>query len=456
VTDERTIEQRTMVKVAWRIVPLIVLIYFVAYIDRTNVGFAAISMNKDLGFSAYAYGWGAGIFFIGYFFFEVPSNIILHRVGARVWIARIMITWGIASGVMMFVTGIKSFLVLRFLLGVAEAGFFPGVLLYFTYWFPAAYRARVVSALFLAVPGSNAVAAAVSGAILQLDGVWGLAGWKWMFFLESVPALLLAPVVLLVLTDKPAVATWLGRDEREWLEERLLKERNALERVHKPLTLSQALTDKRVLGLASIYLANVSATYGITFFLPLIVKSHGLSNVTTGLVAAAPYTVGAAGMMLWAYSSDRTGERRWHLIVASLLGAIGLLAAGESRSLYGAIAAMSLASVGLYACKPCFWPLPSTFLSGTAAAGGIALVNAIGNLGGFVGPYGVGLIRDRTQSYGAGLDFLAACALSSGIIAYFLVKPTPAVVQPAGRVPWPPERREAGPRAPVPGSPVSR
>ena len=203
------VEQTTMRKVAWRLLPLIVVIYFVAYIDRTNVGFAAISMNEDLGFTAYIYGWGAGIFFLGYALFEVPSNVILHRVGARVWIARIMVTWGIVSGCMMFITGATSFFITRFLLGVAEAGFFPGVLLYFTYWFPAAYRARVISALFLAVPGSNAAAAAISGALLQLDGVLGLAGWKWVFLIESLPAVLLAPVVLKVMTDRPADATWL-------------------------------------------------------------------------------------------------------------------------------------------------------------------------------------------------------------------------------------------------------
>src|SRR5687767_4435269 len=203
-----SLEQRTMQKVAWRLLPLIIVIYFVAYIDRTNVGFAAISMNADLGFTAYIYGWGAGIFFLGYALFEVPSNVILHRVGARVWIARIMVTWGLVSGCMALVTGTTSFLITRFLLGVAEAGFFPGVLLYFTYWFPARYRARVISALFLAVPGSNAAAAAISGYLLQLDGVWGLAGWQWMFLLESAPAVLLAPVVLTLLTDHPGDAKW--------------------------------------------------------------------------------------------------------------------------------------------------------------------------------------------------------------------------------------------------------
>ena len=427
--DLRNIEQRTMAKVSWRLLPLIVVIYFVAYIDRTNVGFAAIGMNKALGFSAYIYGWGAGIFFLGYFLFEVPSNVILHRVGARVWIARIMITWGVVSGLMMFITGPASFLTVRFLLGVAEAGFFPGVLLYFTYWFPSVYRARVVAALFLAVPGSNAVAAAISGAILQLDGVWGIAGWKWMFLLESLPAVLLAPIVLVVMTDRPSMATWLTTEEREWLDGRLEREQRAVEQAHRRLTLSQALTNPRLLVLSMMYFTIVTATYGITFFLPLIVKSHGLSNVATGFVTAIPYSLGVIGMVIWAYSSDRRHERRWHIAGASALAAAGFIGAGASHDVYWAIASVSVAAIGVYAYKPCFWPLPSTFLSGTAAAGGIALINAIGNLGGFVGPHVVGWIKDSTNSYSAGLYFLAACAAASGLIAVISVKPRSVVAE---------------------------
>lgn len=419
-----SVEQRTMAKVAWRLLPLIIVIYFVAYIDRTNVGFAAISMNRDLGFSAYLYGWGAGIFFLGYAIFEVPSNVILHRVGARVWIARIMATWGIVSGCMMFITGPVSFLTVRFLLGVAEAGFFPGVLLYFTYWFPAAYRARVISALFLAVPGSNAAAAAISGALLQMDGIWGLTGWQWMFLIESLPAILLAPVVLRVLTDRPAAATWLDDEERAWLVGRMQEEQRKIESAHRHLTLYQALTDRRVVSLSLIYLTIVSATYGITFFLPLIVNAHGLSPIGTGLVTAIPYVIGTIGMVIWAWSSDRRHERRRHFAVACLLAAAGLVAAAVwSASLAIAIVAMSIAAIGLYGSKPAFWPLPSTFLSGTAAAGGIALVNSIGNLGGFAGPYVVGWIRTSTRSYEMGLYFLAGCALASAAIALMTVTP---------------------------------
>jgi ACS family tartrate transporter-like MFS transporter len=425
---ERTIEQRTVSKVSWRLLPLIVIIYFVAYMDRTNVGFAAISMNKDLGFSAYVYGWGAGIFFLGYFLFEVPSNVILEKTGARVWIARIMITWGLVAAAMAWTAGPVSFLVLRFLLGVAEAGFFPGMILYFTYWFPSKYRARVIGALFLAVPGSNAVTATVSGAILQLDGVLGLKGWQWLFILEAVPAVLLAFAVLALMTDRPAKAAWLAPDERDWLEQTLAAERRAITRQHSELTLWQALTEPRVLALSAIYFTIVTATYGITFFMPLIIKALGQSDFVTGLVTAIPYAIGTVGMILWSFSSDRRNERRMHFAVACVVATIGLIGAGMFNGTWLAVGAMSVAAVGLYGSKPAFWPLPSTFLSGTAAAGGIALINSIGNLGGFVGPYAVGWIKDSTGSYEAGLYFLAACALASAIIAFLTLRHTQPVV----------------------------
>ena len=413
------LEQRTIAKVSWRLLPLIVVIYFVAYIDRTNVGFAALGMNKELGFTAYIYGWGAGIFFLGYFLLEVPSNVILAKVGARRWIARIMLSWGVVAGAMAFTAGPVSFLVLRFLLGAAEAGFFPGVILYFTFWFPKKYRARVIAALFLAVPGSNAVTAVLSGALLQLDGVWGLAGWKWLFMLEALPAVLLAFVVLALMTDRPALATWLKPEEKDWLEAELAKERQAIEAAQGRLTLVQTLTDRRVITLSLIYMTIVTATYGITFFLPLIVKGMGQSEVMTGVITAIPYVIGTVGMILWSFSSDRRRERRWHFIVACIVAAVGLTAAGWLGSSYWAIAAMSLATIGLYGSKPAFWPLPSEFLSGTGAAAGIALVNSIGNLGGFAGPSVVGWLKDATGKYTAGLYFLALCALASAVIAYF-------------------------------------
>src|SRR3984893_362952 len=414
---ERAFEQRTIAKVSWRLLPLIVVIYFVAYMDRTNVGFAAISMNEDLGFTAYVYGWGAGIFFLGYFLFEVPSNVILEKTGARIWISRIMITWGLVAGAMAFITDPISFLVLRFLLGVAEAGFFPGMILYFTYWFPSKYRARVIAALFLAVPGSNAITAAISGALLQLDGVLGLRGWQWLFIVEAVPSVLLAFAVLALMTDRPAKANWLSAQEQEWLETTLENERRAITKQHSDFTLWRGLTDPRVLVLSIIYLTAVTGTYGITFFMPLMLKSLGLSDFGTGLVTAIPYTIGTVGMVLWSISSDRTGERRLHFAAAYYLAAIGLIGAGFFNGTWWAVIAMSVAAIGIYGAKPAFWPLPSTFLTGTAAAGGIALINAIGNLGGFVGPYAVGWIKDATGSYAAGLYFLAGCAVVSSSIA---------------------------------------
>jgi MFS transporter, ACS family, tartrate transporter len=416
------IERRTVRKVAWRLLPLIVVIYFVAYIDRTNVSFAAFGMTRDLGLTAYIYGWGAGIFFLGYFLFEVPSNLLLEKVGARRWIARIMITWGLMAAAMAFVQGATSFLVLRFLLGVAEAGFFPGVILYFTYWFPKQYRGRVIAALFLAVPGSNAVTAVISGALLGLDGTLGIPGWKWLYIVEAVPALLLAFAVLRYLTERPEVADWLLPDEKQWLTSTLQSEKLALVAKsggHVPL--SQALKDKRVLGLALIYFTIVTATYGITFFLPQIVKGLGGSDMRTGLLTAAPYVLGTIGMLAWSQSSDRTRERKWHFIVACLLGAAGLMAAGALGSTYGALAAIAIATVGIYGSKPSFWPMPSEFLTGTAAAGGIALVNCIGNLGGFIGPYAVGWIKDSTGDFGPALYFLAGSAVVSALIALVLI-----------------------------------
>lgn len=414
-------QRRTILKISWRLLPLIVVSYLIAYIDRTNVAFAALTMNKDLGISAYLYGWGAGIFFLGYALFEVPSNLILAKVGARRWIARIMLTWGLISGAMAFVTGPVSFLVLRFLLGVAEAGFFPGIIFYLSIWFPAAYRARVISTLFLAVPVSNAAASMVSGAILELDGTLGLKGWQWIFVLEALPALLLAFVVLRQMIDRPADANWLGADERAWLEGELLAERREVESLGH-MSLWRALTDQRVLILSMIYMTSVTAGYGIVFFLPQIIKALGHSNLMTGMLTAIPYTVGIIGLLWWGYSSDRRNERRWHLIVAMIVAGIGLMGVAWLRDSYGAIVAMCVATIGLYGSRPSFWPLPTRFLTGTAAAAGIALINSLGNLGGYIGPFIVGWIKDSTKSFEMGIYFLAACAFASAAITYFSMR----------------------------------
>ena len=414
--------RRTILKVSWRLLPLIVAAYLVAYIDRTNIAFAALTMNKDLALSAYIYGWGAGIFFLGYALFEVPSNVVLARVGARLWIARIMITWGIVSGLMAATSGPASFLTLRFLLGVAEAGFFPGIIFYLSNWFPAAYRGRVISALFLAQPVSNALASIVSGAILEMDGILGLKGWQWVFILESIPAVVLAFVVLRQMTDRPEQAKWLDADERTWLEAELEAERKDVES-RGTLNLWQALTDRRVMILSLIYLGMMTATYGITFFLPQIIKGFGLSNLMTGFVSAVPYTIGAFGLLAWGFSSDRRKERHGHLMVAMIVAAVGLAGAGIFGVSWWALAAMALTTVGLYGSRPAFWPMPSIFLTGTAAAAGIALINSIGALGGYIGPFVVGWIKDSTNSFENGLYFLAACALASAAITKFATQP---------------------------------
>ena len=410
-------------RISWRLLPLVVVSYLMAYIDRTNISFAALTMNKDLGFSAYLYGWGAGIFFIGYALFEVPSNLILERVGARVWIARIMFTWGLISALMATVSGPTSFLVLRFLLGVAEAGFFPGIILYFTYWYPAAYRARVISMLYVAVPISNTIASLISGAILGMDGTLGLRGWQWMFILEAIPALLLAGVVLKAMTDRPSKAAWLSGAEREWLEHTLQTERARIESAGR-MSLLDALKDPRVLALCAIYFTSVTASYGITFFLPQIVKGLGLSNTMTGFVTAIPYTIGVIGLFAWGYSSDRRNERRWHLIASTGLAAVGFVAVGALTGSFWAIAAMAVVTMGLYGSRPSFWPMPSMFLTGAAAAAGIALINSVGNLGGYVGPFIVGWIKDRTNSFEMALYFLAACAFASALITFLATRAT--------------------------------
>jgi MFS transporter, ACS family, tartrate transporter len=421
------IERRTIAKVSRRLLPLVALAYCIAYIDRSNVSVAALTMNKDLGLTAYLYGWGAGIFFFGYFLFEIPSNLILEKIGARIWIARIMITWGIISALTALVTGSTSFLTIRFLLGAAEAGFFPGMILYLTYWFPAQYRGRVISTLFVAQPVANAVASIASAAILGMHGMFGLKGWQWIFIIEALPAILLGLVILRVMTDRPAHADWLAEDERIWLQAKLDSEsREVASAGH--LTWTKALADRRVVALSAIYFMSVTANYGIVFFMPQIVKGIGLTDMMTGVVSALPYVVGTIGLLAWGWSSDRNKERRWHLIAASTLGALGLAFAGWSGASYWALLGMAAATVGIYGSRTAFWPMPSIFLTGTAAAGAIAMINAVGNLGGYVGPFVVGWIKESTKSFGAGLYFLAACSLMAAVITFFAARAAGAPV----------------------------
>src|SRR5689334_533800 len=426
-----TAEKTTMRKVYLRLLPFSILCMFVCYLDRVNVGFAALTMNKDLGLSAYMFGLGAGAFYGGYCLFEVPSNLILERVGARFWLARIMITWGLCSGAMAFVAGPTSFVILRFLLGAAEAGFFPGILFYFHYWFPARHRGRMISWFTVATPISVALGGPISTAILGLNGTFGLAGWQLVFLLEAAPAVILGFVLLIYLRDRPADASWLTREEKDWIESELAHERHELETIHK-YTLFQALTNVRVLALAMIYFGIVTASVGLVIFVPQIIKELGVSNLQTGFLTMIPYVVGTISMVVWGYVSDRMHERKWNLFVGCLVGAAGLITAGLLGGSFWSLAAMCLATIGFYGSKGPFWPLPSTFLTGTAAAAGMALINSVGNVGGFMGPFLVGWIKDATGSFENGLYALAGFMVLAAVVTAIGVQVPRRRILPAG------------------------
>jgi MFS transporter, ACS family, tartrate transporter len=412
------IEKRTMGKVYLRLLPFVFACYFLCYLDRINVSFAALTMNKDLGLDPAIYGMAAGAFFWGYFLFEVPSNLILEKVGARMWIARIMVTWGILSGATALCTGPWSFMTVRFLLGLAEAGLYPGMVLYFTYWFPDHHRARIVSGFTLALPFAVALGAPMSTAFLELDGLLGLAGWKWMYLIEAAPTVLLGVAVFFYLTDRPALAHWLAPEERNWLSSTIEHERRQIE-AHGTISLLESFYDSKVLLLTLNYLGIVTASLGMLLFLPQIVKSLGFTNMQVGFVTMIPYLCGAAAMLFVGWLSDRTGERRWNLFVTCSLGAAGLIFCGLFVNSYWAIVGMSLAAIGFYGSKGPFWSMPPMFLTGSAAAASIAWINSVGNLGGFFGPSIVGWAKDITGSYAGGLYALAAFAVMSAIVSGF-------------------------------------
>jgi len=413
-------------KIAWRLIPFMGLLYFVAFLDRVNVGFAALTMNADLGLTKSMYGLASGIFFLGYVLFEVPSNLIMERVGARLWIARIMISWGLLSAGTAFVTSPNQLYTLRFLLGVAEAGFFPGMILYLTYWFPAAWRARILSAFMVAIPVSSAIGSPVSTAILSMQAQ-GLHGWQWMFLLEGTPAVLCGFAVLVFLRDGPRKAAWLTSEEKEWLESELARERSGALPSHSVLA---ALREPRVWFLGLVYFGLLVGMYGYGFWLPQIVKGFGeLSNLQVGFISAIPYAAAAVTMFLWSRHSDRTGERTWHIALPAFVGAVGLAASayfGNSPAL--ALAALSLSAIGVYAALPVFWTLPTSLLAGSAAAAGIALVNSIGNTGGFFGPMLVGYVTDATGGYSAALWMLAVMVTFAGVLVLALAPREPALV----------------------------
>jgi ACS family tartrate transporter-like MFS transporter len=425
------LETRTIRKVTLRIVPFIMLLYFIAYLDRVNIGFASLTMNKDLGFSPAVFGFGAGIFFWGYFLFEVPSNIILDKVGARLWIARVMITWGIVSAVMAFVWDQTSFYALRFLLGAAEAGFFPGIILYLSYWFPQRRRAAVTSLFMAAAPISVIFGSPVSGALLSMDGIGGLKGWQWMFILEAVPAIILGIVVLFYMTDRPEKAKWLADDERAWLIDAMESERTSRAGSSQH-SIWKGLSDLRVLALSLVYFGTSAGLYTLGIWAPQIIKSLGLSNFEVGFLNAIPPTVAVVAMYLWSADSDRRNERTWHVVIACLVAALGLALAGMSNTIITVVAALTLVNIGISCAKPPLWSMPTLFLSGSAAAAGIATINSIGNLGGFVGPAMIGWIKDQTGSFLGGLYFVAGLLVFSAaltlVLSRTLQKPAPNAV----------------------------
>jgi len=417
ITD---LERQTMARVARRLLPMLIGCYFVAYLDRVNVGFASLTMNKALHFSSAVYGFGGGIFFIGYFIFEVPSNIMLSKVGARIWIARILITWGIISGCTALTSGAASFYSIRFLLGLAEAGFFPGIILYLTWWFPSYYRSRITGMFMAAIPLSNILGSIVSGFLLDLDGWLGIAGWQWLFILEAIPAVVLGIAFWAYMTDWPSDAHWLAPEQRNWLIQRLESEQAQREAI-RSYSLRQALLHRRVLLLSLVYFGGTFSGYGIVLFQPQIVHRLAAGFGATGLINAIPYLFGACAMVLWGRHSDRTGERPRHVAIAYSVGAAGLIATGLMTDPVLTMTTLVIASIGQSSTGPTFWSLPTAMLSGTAAAGGIALINALGNLGGFFGPYVFGLIKDATGgNFTYGLIVLALGPIMSASIVLAL------------------------------------
>jgi ACS family tartrate transporter-like MFS transporter len=404
------VEIRTIAKVTGRLVPFLIVCYFVAYLDRVNVGFAALTMNQDLGLSQTAFGFGAGIFFIAYFLFEVPSNLLLERFGARKWIARIMLSWGILSGLMAFIPAIGratglgneySFYLVRVLLGAAEAGFFPGIIFYLTLWFPTEYRARIVGYFMAAIPLSTVIGAPISGMLLYLHGGLGLAGWQWLFIIEAVPAIILACVVFFYLTDRPSDARWLAADERTWLAQRLESEQRQRQAV-RDYTVAESLVNPRVIGLSLVYFGAVATNYGLSFFLPQIVKAFGLNTFLTTVVSATPYVVGVVGMVWWGRRSDRMAERRFHTAFPLFVAAAGIAVSTALDDPTLKMMSLCLAGFGIFACLPVFWTLPTAFLSGAAAAAGIAVINSIGNLAGFAGPFAMDRQHRRSRGLARG------------------------------------------------------
>jgi len=415
-TTTSVLEDRVFTRIAWRLMPLLIVAYVLNYLDRNNLGFAALTMNRELGLTATQFGRAAGILFLGYCFFEVPSNIALYRVGPRIWLARIMISWGLISAGTIFVTGSMSLYLLRFLLGVAEAGFFPGVAFYLGTWFPAAYRTRMIAWFMVAVPISSVVAGPVSGLLLQMDGVAGLSGWKWLFLLEGLPVAVLGLAMLKVLSDRPETATWLSDAERKVVSDRIHSERREKEVRH----LGAALKDPRVLILAGVQFGFLVGSYGVGLFLPQIIKLGNLTDLEVGFVSSGCYVVATVGMIVWAGQVDKRGGKVLNLTLACLTSALGFAGAIASSNFWVSLTFVTVALTGINAARGIFWTIPPRFLTGLAAAGGLAFINSVGTMGGFVGPYLMGWLTDRTGSFSAGLGAMAGSLLVATALAWSL------------------------------------
>ena len=410
-----------LAKARRRLLPFLFLLYVVSYLDRINVGFAALQMNDALGFSSVTYSLGAGIFFLSYTLLEVPSNVILARVGARLWIARIMITWGIVSAAMMLVRSATAFYVLRFLLGAAEAGFFPGIIYCLTRWFPRRERARAIAGFMTAVVVAGIIGGPISGALLSLGGRGGLAGWQWLFLVEGLPAVVLGVVVLRVLPEQPSDARWLTTEEQRALTARLAEEASELAGPSAVNTIRAAMTSARVWLLAAVYFTIPVALYAMGFWMPQIVRNASRADdLTVGLLSAIPYGVAAVGMVIVGWSSDRTGERRWHIALSAIVGGAAFAATGVAHGLAVSIAALSIAMLGLASMLGPFWAFATSFLSGIGAAAGIALVNSVGNIGGFVGPNIIGYVQQTTRGFSGGLIVIGAILAAGGLLVLTL------------------------------------
>lgn len=415
-SHEQALQRSAVNKCAWQILPILILAFVFNYIDRTSVGFAALTMNADLGMTATQFGWGAGILFAGYCLLEVPSNLALYRYGARRWLARIMITWGLAAAATAFVVGPYSFYLARFVLGVAEAGFFPGVAFYLACWFPAQYRTRMLAWFMVGVPVSSIISGPFSGLLLAMEGIGALHGWQWMFIIQGLPASIIGLVVLIKLRDKPSEAHWLTAEERRALEDMLANEH----REKETKNFRAAIKDPRVLILTVIQFGFVLGAYGIGIWLPTILKSHGLDVTRTAMVSSIPYIFATIGMLLWARRVDRNGKKISNLMLCCLLGACGMAAAALFSQLIPALIGISIAVLGATTARAIFWSIPTRFLTGAAAAGGLAFINSVGTFGGFVGPFAVGWLKDYTGSFSIGILFMAGMLLLSAIMTIFL------------------------------------